>query len=97
MVSGAPTSYWTRDWLSWESESTAEQWPYRVKFYQTNVYGKANNDTYPTAIHDRTADGRTAHDNVYTVSGRHVGCGSASLDGLPNGIYVVGGKKVIKK
>lgn len=97
VVSGAPTSYWTRDWLSWESESTAEQWPYRVKFYQTNVYGKANNDTYPTAIHDRTADGRTAHGNVYTVSGWHVGCGSASLDGLPNGIYVVGGKKVIKK
>ena len=98
VVSGAPTSYWTRDWLSWEGESTAEQWPYRVKFYQTNVYGKANNDTYPTAIHDMAADsGRPDHNNVYTVTGQIVRRGSTSLDGLPNGIYVVGGKKVIKK
>ena len=47
VVSGAPTDYWTRDWISWSEESTVEQWPYRVKFHQTNVYGQANNNTYP--------------------------------------------------
>ena len=33
VVSGAPTAYWTRDWLSWSEEGQTEQWPYRVKFY----------------------------------------------------------------
>ena len=47
VVSGAPTSYWTRDWLSWSEESTVEQWPYRVKFHQTNLYGYTTNNTYP--------------------------------------------------
>lgn len=99
VVSGAPSRYWTRDWLSWDSESTAEQWPYRVKFYQTNVYGKANNNTYPTAIHDMADDSsnRQAPDNVYTVTGQIVKHGSTSLDGLPRGVYIVGGRKVIKK
>ena len=46
VVSGAPTSYWTRDLINW-GESTAEQWPYRVKFYQTNVLGKTNNTGVP--------------------------------------------------
>lgn len=99
VVSGAPSRYWTRDWLSRDSESTAEQWPYRVKFYQTNVYGKANNNTYPTAIHDMADDSsnRQAPDNVYTVTGQIVRHGSTSLDGLPRGVYIVGGRKVIKK
>lgn len=98
VVSGAPTNYWTRDWLSWSEEGPAEQWPYRVKLYQTNVYGKANNNDYPTAIHDVAADsaGRQAPANVYTLSGQIVRHGSTSLDGLPQGVYIVGGKKVIK-
>lgn len=99
VVSGAPTSYWTRDWLSWSEEGPAEQWPYRVKLYQTNVYGKANNNDYPTAIHDVAAEGtgRQAPANVSTLSGQIVRYGSTSLDGLPRGIYIAGGKKVIKK
>ena len=99
VVSGAPTSYWTRDWLSWSEEGPAEQWPYRVKLYQTNVYGKANNNDYPTAIRDVAVEGagRQARANVYTLSGQIVRHGSTSLDGLPQGVYIVGGKKVIKK
>jgi hypothetical protein len=34
--------------------------------------------------------------NVYDLNGRLVRAGSTSLEGLPNGIYIVGGKKMIK-
>ena len=34
--------------------------------------------------------------DVYDMNGRKVRSGSASLEGLPNGIYIVGGKKVVK-
>jgi hypothetical protein len=97
VVSGAPTSYWTRDWLSWSEESTAEQWPYRVKLYQTNVFGKANNDTLPDGIDEITvASARQASpaDAVYSATGQLLRRGTTSLDGLPRGIYIVGGKKV---
>ena len=99
VVSGAPTSYWTRDWLSWSEESTAEQWPYKVKLYQTNVYGNSNNNTYPVAIVDITADGagHPSAGNVYSISGQIVRRGTTSLDGLPRGIYIVGGKKIVKQ
>ena len=99
VVAGAPTAYWTRDWLSWSEEGQTEQWPYRVKFHQTNVYGKTNNNTYPTAIGDimATATGAaTAQpDGVYDLRGRRLRSGT-SLDGLPRGIYLVGGRKVAK-
>ena len=104
VVSGAPTSYWTRDWLSWEVEGDVEQWPYRVKFHQTNVYGYANNNTYPTAINDLADENGNGNENVngnennvYALDGRLVRRGSTSLNGLPRGIYVVGGRKVIKQ
>ena len=58
VVSGAPTSYWTRNWISWSEESTVEQWPYKVKFYQTNVFGKANNNTLPFIAGDVNSDGK---------------------------------------
>ena len=99
VVSGAPTSYWTRDWLSWSEESTAEQWPYRVKFYQTNVFGQPNNNTFPTGIEDieneeiRMKNGEDK--NVYTMSGQIVRRGTTSLEGLPRGMYIVGGRKII--
>ena len=97
VVSGAPTSYWTRDWLSWDSnESTAEQWPYRVKLYQTNVYGKANNNTFPTGIDEIDNEKPTIdNENVYSMTGQIVRRGTTSLQGLPRGIYVVKGKRVV--
>ena len=98
VVSGAPTSYWTRDWLSWDVESTAEQWPYRVKLYQTNVYGKTNNNTLPTDIED-IEDGRLRieDENVYSLTGQIVRQGTTSLQGLPRGLYIVRGRKVTVK
>ena len=101
VVSGAPTSYWTRNWLSWDSESTAEQWPYKVKFYQTNVYGKSNNDELPPdvvgimALESSQGLQSTNSDNVYTLDGRLVRSGSNSSDPLPQGIYIKDGKKIV--
>lgn len=93
MVSGAPTSYWSRDLINWV-ESTAEQWPYRVKFYQTNVYGKTNPQGNPTAIDVVVSPEAPAC--VYSVTGTLLRQGTTSLEGLPHGVYIVNGHKVIK-
>jgi hypothetical protein len=37
VVSGAPTTYWMHGWD--EDESNDEQWPYKVKFDGTGIYG----------------------------------------------------------
>ncbi|RPJ55090.1 MAG: DUF4859 domain-containing protein, partial [Dehalococcoidia bacterium] len=37
VVSGAPTSYWMHGWD--EEATNDEQWPYKVKFSGTNLYG----------------------------------------------------------
>lgn len=99
VVSGAPTQYWTRDWVSWEEEGQTEQWPYRVHFYQTNVAGKANDNGYPVGISDMMAEdtnhtSRYQHNNIYSINGRLVRQGTTSLQGLPRGIYIVNGEKV---
>ena len=97
VVSGAPTAYWSRGWNGTTTDD--EQWPYKVKFYQTNVYGNANNNDVPSGIDIITLDAagsKARSANVYTVSGQLVREGSTSLEGLPNGIYIVGGKKVVK-
>ena len=100
VVSGAPTAYWVRDWLSWNEEGQTEQWPYRVKFYQTNVFGKANNNTFPVGISDLQPDVSATSapdmDGVFTTSGQRLRAGT-SLDGLPSGLYIVGGRKVLKR
>lgn len=97
VVVGAPTDYWTRDWIGWDEEGQTEQWPYRVYFYQTNVYGNTNDNGYPVGISD-TAEETPAStaNNVYSISGRLVRQGTTSLEGLPRGIYIVNGQKVIK-
>jgi hypothetical protein len=83
------------NWL----ETTAEQWPYKVKFHQTNLYGKANNNTFPTAIESIESDGakRIVDNNVYSLTGQKVRQGTTSLEGLPEGIYIVNGKKILNK
>ena len=99
VVSGAPTVYWSRNWNGVASEK--EQMPYKVKFYQTNVYGNANNNTYPVGIEEIALDAdpevRPDDNNVYTLTGQIVRQGSTSLEGLTEGIYVVNGKKVYVK
>lgn len=37
VVSGAPTEYWCR---GWGDKLEHEQWPYKVRFYNTNLYGQ---------------------------------------------------------
>jgi hypothetical protein len=98
VVSGAPTDYWTRDWIDWDGvEGNKEQWPYKVKLYKTNVYGNANNNTLPAVIEEiRTESSHNTNKNVYTVTGLLIREGSTSLEGLPRGIYIVNGKKVTK-
>ena len=102
VVSGAPTAYWRRDLINW-GESTAEQWPYRVKFYQTNVEGQSNNNGLPTVI-EEIDNSQFAIDNsqyIYDLAGRRVGSSTPTANGqqpkLPKGIYIVNGKKVIKR
>lgn len=88
VVSGAPTAYWTRDWLSWDGESTAEQWPYSVKFHQTNVYGEPNNNTYPTYVRlpNAAEDEESVNEPIYDLNGRR-------LNAVPeHGFYIRGGK-----
>lgn len=98
VVSGAPTSYWTRDWIDWDGkQGDKEQWPYKVKFYQTNVLGKANNNSYPAAIEQTVTAPVAADNNVYSVTGQRLRQGTTSLDGLPRGIYIINGKKVVKQ
>ena len=91
VVSGAPTAYWSRDLINW-GESTAEQWPYRVKFYQTNVSGNTNNTGVPTGIETIWQTDDLQSDNYYTLDGR-------KLNGKPTepGIYIRNGKKVVVK
>ena len=48
----------------------------------------------PSAVSTLTKPG-TAKD-VYDLRGRKVHTGTTSLDGLPRGIYIIGGKKVVK-
>ena len=91
VVSGAPTKYWTRDWLSWSEESTAEQWPYRVKLHQTNVYGQTNNNTYPTAINTIKEEKNGDDSDVwYTISGQRMN----ERPTIP-GLYINAGRKVV--
>jgi hypothetical protein len=67
-----------------------------VKLHQTNVYGNANNNTYPTAVASLKATNtdNEASGNVYSINGQIVRRGTTSLEGLPKGLYVVNGKIV---
>ena len=92
VVSGAPTFYWTRGWDG--TADNDEQWPYKVLFNYTNLQGKPN--VMPSGIMDVATDKPRPNDcNVRSISGQIVRSGTLSLDGLPHGVYIVGGKKVL--
>lgn len=95
VVTGAPTDYWPRGWNGRTTDD--EQWPYKVKLYQTNVYGNTNNNSFPVGIDDIMADEShaTQDGNIYSLSGQLVRTGTNSTEGLKPGIYIVGGKKVM--
>ena len=97
VISGAPSTYWTHNFTGW-IDNTEEQWPYRVRFYQTNVYGEANNNDVPTGVEgvEDTEALRREDFAIHDLSGRRLGQGAPALRSLRHGIYVVGGKKVAK-
>ena len=57
-------------------------------------FSLSNNET--TAIEHHPA-GETVPADVYSVSGQLVKKNVMSLDGLPKGLYIVNGKKLMKK
>jgi uncharacterized protein YjdB len=56
----------------------------------------SGDDDETTGI-DALGQGETEPYDVYDLSGRKVAHQVTSLDGLPDGIYIVNGKKVLKK
>ena len=95
VVSGAPTDYWSRGWNGTTRDD--EQLPYKVKFYQTNVYGNPNNDSLPVGIDEIAIESQPVQtdSNIYSLSGQLIRRNSTSLDGLRPGIYIINGKKVM--
>jgi alpha-amylase len=71
------------------------------KYYTVNASVGGNKMTVNdvtsqyTAINDIRTDGVNGSSRVYTLDGRMVS--RQGLDGLPKGIYIVNGKKVLKK
>lgn len=61
--------------------------PLRIIFYGTEA----------TGIVSHTVEQGTENPIVYDICGRKVGIGIGSLNDLPKGIYIVNGKKMIKK
>ncbi len=74
---------------------------FRGYFTETNGSGAASNisswslDGEATAIGDITVSGNTMHD-VYNTAGQKVKANTADTDGLPQGVYIVNGKKITK-
>ena len=59
---------------------------------------EGNDDDETTGIEDLEAEpAETEPFDVYDLSGRKVLSHVTSLDGLPNGVYIVNGKKMLKK
>lgn len=83
VVTGAPTEHWRHAWD--DNDSNDEQWPYQVKFYNTNLYGYTN---VPSSVDNPDSEkviiyvkGNTLHINdimsqarisIYETSGRQI-------------------------
>lgn len=63
----------------------------------TNKYTVNDITAAYTGIEEVKSDKRHAPSDVYSLDGRMVRRGTLSVDGLPRGIYIVGGKKVVVK
>ncbi len=103
VVSGAPSIHWRHAWD--DNDANDEQWPYQVKFNNTNLYGYANlvdgiNNTYQESVNIRTK-GHTLSINdipsgatvsIYNTLGSCMSTEKASgtyEKNLPAGIFVV--------
>lgn len=65
-------------------------------FIGIDVRSLDGDDDEVTGIEGAGEDAIAPYD-VYDLSGRKVAHQVTSLDGLPNGIYIVNGKKILKK
>lgn len=63
------------------------------RFFLDDVVVKRQTSSTSTGIEKVGIDVRTADNAVYTLDGKRVG---DSLHALPHGIYIVGGKKIVK-
>ena len=63
--------------------------------FRLYYYGSLTADVV-AGIRDVQPRAATPADNVYTLDGRLVRRHAKSLEGLPRGIYIVGGKKVVR-
>lgn len=73
VVSGGPKRYWRQVWD--DNDANDEQWPYRVKFGNTNRYGSSN-------LPDETAIGAVSFGDALpsvTVSGRTLQVGASPV------------------
>lgn len=83
VVTGAPSTHWRHAWD--DNDSNDEQWPYQVRFYNTNLLGKKNpaspvgiQDIMESAIELYASDGRLIANelpagsvlSIYDVTGR---------------------------
>jgi len=94
VISGAPTEHWQHAWD--DNYSNDEQWGYRVKFYNTNVYGKTNNEldlALPSVAVAVATDDLYVRD-IYGRTIYHGTDNNAWRRRVPTGIYLItqGGK-----
>ncbi len=107
VVTGAPTRYWQHLWD--DDDSNDEQWPYQVKFNNTNRYGTANLTAISSTMTTQaeiTVNGNTVHIlpeedaryTIYNLSGNLITQNEVNTTGcritLNSGFYIV---KVIDK
>lgn len=71
---------------------------FRAYFVDNSAEGKLNAWSLDdvTAIDDVAVDGLSSFD-VYSIGGQKLRSGVSSTDGLPQGVYIVNGKKVVKR
>ncbi len=90
VVSGGPKRYWRQVWD--DDDSNDEQWPYKVKFGNTNRYGSANLPD-ETEVAEVFADGNAPS---VTVSGHTLLVGASSF-AAKVGVFTLSGVCVGRK
>lgn len=83
-----------RGWLQPVS-SDSKGITYSLDGVEETVNGSSETSSIDNVI-DESKEALTISGNIYTLGGQLVKANATSLDGLASGIYVVGGKKIVK-
>ena len=83
-----------RGWLQPVS-SNSKGITYSLDGVEETVNGSSETSSIDNVI-DESKEALTISGNIYTLGGQLVKANATSLDGLASGIYVVGGKKIVK-